>query len=207
MKASEIMISEVQPIRGVATVAEAIAQMKANNLRCLIVDRRHLEDAYGIVSETDIVDKVIAVGRDPQRVRVHEIMTKPCIVVNPDLEVEYVARLFANTGISAAPVIEGQLLGVISITEILHNRDWTQPTQATLLEQKIADAIAKAQAICAQAGVTPSDCITAWSLVEDLQAEAAYQQARPLEKTALEEFLEAPPEWLKPEDFEAWCSG
>ena len=38
-------------------------------------------------------------------------MTKPCIVVNPDLGVEYVARLFANARIRRAPVIKGELLG------------------------------------------------------------------------------------------------
>lgn len=47
------------------------------------------------------------------------MMTKSYIVVNPELGVEYVAMLFANTHIRRVPVIKGQLLGVISITDIV----------------------------------------------------------------------------------------
>jgi CBS domain-containing protein len=100
-------------------VAEAVARMKEKNLRALIVDRRGEEDAYGIVTETDIVYQVAAQGKDPAAVRVHEIMTKPCIVVNPNLDVKYVARLFANSHIRKAPVIKDTLLGIVSVTDIL----------------------------------------------------------------------------------------
>ena len=70
--------------------------------------------------------KVAAHGKDPKQMRVYEIMTKPCIVVNPQLGVEYVARLFANTRIRRAPVIKGKLLGVISITDILSKSDFVE---------------------------------------------------------------------------------
>ena len=53
-------------------------------------------------------------------------MTKPCITVNPDLGVEYVARLFANTKIRRAPVVEGELLGIISISDILNKGDFVE---------------------------------------------------------------------------------
>ncbi len=119
LKAKDIMTTEVVTIDGSATVAEAVALMKEKGLRALIVERRHEEDAYGIVTETDVVYKVAAYGKDPKAIHVHEIMTKPCIVVNPDLGVEYVARLFANTGIRRAPVIKEQLLGIVSVTDLL----------------------------------------------------------------------------------------
>ncbi len=119
-KAKDIMSTEVVMIQGSATVKEAINLMKETGLRALIVDRRHEADAYGIVTETDIVYKVIAYGKDPTTVQVHEIMTKPVIPVNPDLGVEYVARLFANTGIRRAPVIQGEVMGIVSVTDILH---------------------------------------------------------------------------------------
>jgi CBS domain-containing protein len=89
MKAADIMTSEVVTIRGSATVAEATQLMKQRNLRALIVDRRHEEDAFGIVTATDVIYKVTAYGLDPKTVQVYEIMTKPCIVVNPELQVEY----------------------------------------------------------------------------------------------------------------------
>lgn len=119
LKAKDIMTTEVVTIQGSATVAEAVELMKIKGLRALIVERRNEDDAYGIVTETDIVYKVLAYGKDPSTIHVHEIMTKPCIVVNPDLGVEYVARLFANTGIRRAPVIKDKLLGIVSVTDLL----------------------------------------------------------------------------------------
>jgi CBS domain-containing protein len=119
LKAKDIMTTEVVTIEPSATVAEAVALMKEKGLRALIVERTNEEDAYGIVTETDIVYKVVAQGLSPQSVLVREIMTKPCIVVNPDLSVENVARLFALIGIRRAPVIRERLLGVISVTDII----------------------------------------------------------------------------------------
>ena len=100
MKALDIMTKDVVTIRGSATVAEAVKLMKDRQLRTLIVALRNSEDAYGIVTDTDIVYKVAAFGEDPNKIKVYEIMTKPCIIVHPDLGVEYLGRLFANTGIS-----------------------------------------------------------------------------------------------------------
>ncbi|NEP60108.1 MAG: CBS domain-containing protein [Symploca sp. SIO2G7] len=126
MRAKEIMTKDVVTISGSATVAEAVAQMKEKNLRGLVVERRNDNDPYGMVTETDIVYKVAAYGHDPKQMRVYEIMTKPCIVVNPDLGVEYVARLFANTRIRRAPVVQGNLLGVVSISDILKKSDFVE---------------------------------------------------------------------------------
>jgi len=119
LKAKDIMTTEVVTIEPSATVAEAVALMKERGLRALIVERLNEEDAYGIVTETDIVYKVVANGLSPQSVLVREIMTKPCIVVNPDLSVENVARLFALARIRRAPVIRERLLGIVSVTDIL----------------------------------------------------------------------------------------
>ena len=92
----------------------------------MVVETRTEDDPYGMVTETDIIYKVAAYGKDPKQIRVYEIMTKPCIVVNPELGVEYVARLFSNTRIRRAPVIKGKLLGVISITDILRKSDFVE---------------------------------------------------------------------------------
>ena len=175
MKAKDIMTTDVVTIRGSATVAEATKKMNELSLRALIVDRRTDGDAYGIVTETDIVYKVAAYGKDPKTVRVYEIMNKPCIVVNPDLGVEYVARLFANTRIHRAPVIDGTLVGIISITDILSKSDFVEKPKGLLLEDEIEKAIEDARAICAEKGSSSRDCAAAWDIVEELQAEAAHQ--------------------------------
>ena len=126
MTAQDIMTTEVVTIRGSATIAEAVKLMKEKGLRALIVEPRSDSDPYGIVSETDIVYKVAAFGHDPKEMKVDEIMTKPCVVVNPHLGVEYVARLFANTRIRRAPVVSGKLLGIISVSDILHKSDFIE---------------------------------------------------------------------------------
>ena len=124
MQAREIMTKDVVTISGSATVAEAVKLMKDKGLRALIVERR--SDPYGIVSETDIIYKVAAFGHDPKKMRVYEIMTKPCITVNPDLGVEYVARLFAKNRLRRAPVVKGELMGIISISDILKKSDFVE---------------------------------------------------------------------------------
>lgn len=126
MKAEEIMTRDVVAISGSATVADAVSTMKDKGLRALIVEPRYAGDPYGMVTQTDIVYKVAAFGYDPKKMKVYEIMTKPCIVVNPDLGVEYVARLFANTKIRRAPVVKDHLLGVISISDILKKSDFVE---------------------------------------------------------------------------------
>ncbi|MEO1592208.1 MAG: CBS domain-containing protein [Cyanobacteria bacterium J06632_22] len=126
MRAQEIMTTDVVTISGSATVAEAVQLMKDKGLRALIVERRTEDDPYGMVTETDIIYKVAAFGHDPKAMRVYEIMTKPCIVVPPELGVEYVARLFAQTRIRRAPVVQGRLLGVISISDILRKSDFVE---------------------------------------------------------------------------------
>ncbi len=194
LKAKDIMTTDVVTIRGSATVAEAVKKLNEQGLRALIVERRHEQDAYGIVTETDIIYKVAAFGKDPKKMRVYEIMTKPCIVVNPDLGVEYVARLFAQTHIHLAPVIKDTLMGVISISDILKKGDFVEKPKGILLEERIEQAVLEARATCAEKGPTSKECAAAWDIVEELQAEAAHQKAERIEKTAFEIYCEENPD-------------
>lgn len=184
LKAKEIMTQDVVKIKGSATIAEAVELMREKNIRCLIVDRRREEDAYGIITETDIVNQVAAYGKDPNEVRVYEVMTKPCIVVNPDLGVEYVARLFSHAKIHHAPVIQEKLLGLISTSDILRKSDFVEKPKEKILAEQIYNAVAKARQECEVHGRTSSECAVAWDVVEELQAEAAHQKAEKMEKIA-----------------------
>ncbi len=198
LKASDIMTQDVATIRGSATVAEAVKLMKLKSLRALIVNIRNSQDAYGIVTHTDVVSKVVAYGKDLNNIRVHEIMRKPCIVVNPDLGVEYVARLFAETGIRIAPIIRGEILGIISESDILYKGDFLENPKLPLLRRELAKAIEEAKAIAASKGATSAECLDAWLLVDDLESEAAYQEgvASP-EKSAFQLFCDEHPEVLE----------
>ncbi|NES82839.1 MAG: CBS domain-containing protein [Moorea sp. SIO2B7] len=178
MKAEDIMTRDVVTISGSATIAEAVKIMKDKGLRGIIVERRTEDDPYGIITETDIVYKVTAYGHDPKKMRVYEIMTKPCIAINPELGVEYVARLFANTRIRRAPVIKGKLLGIISISDILNKSDFVEKPKKLFLEDQIEVAREEARAVCDSKGATSPECAAAWDVVEELQAEAADQREK-----------------------------
>jgi len=187
-KAVDIMTPEVATIKASATVAQAVKLMKLKGLHSLIVEHRDENDAYGIVTDTDIAQKVVAYGKDPQNVYVSEVMTKPCIVVNPDLAIEYVARLFAQTGVDRAPVIQGELLGIVSVTDILQKGDFLDQPRVPLLQKALQTAISNARAVSAAQGPNAEETVQAWDQVNELEAELAFCQGRRPEKTAFEQY-------------------
>lgn len=188
MKAKDIMSQDVATVKGSATVADAVRLMRLKEVRSLVVEPRNDEDAYGIVTESDIVGKVIGQGKNPKEVRIFEVMTKPCVVVNPDLNIEYVARLFANTGIKRAPVIQGELLGIISETDILVQGDFLENPRVAILERELQKAISAARELSANPSTTPEESDRAWEGVDAIEAEIAFLKAKPLDKTAREQF-------------------
>lgn len=120
IKARDVMHEKHLELDGMATVAEALAAMKAEKSDVVIVKKRDEHDAFGIVLLSDIAKKVMARDRAPERVNVYEIMSKPVIPVDPDLDVRYAARMFDRFGLSNAPVIEnGKVIGVVSYAELV----------------------------------------------------------------------------------------
>jgi len=119
VKAGDVMSKDVVYIDGNATVREAVKTMLEKKVSALIVNARNVDDAFGIVTGKDVVNKIVAQGKDPKAVKVHEIMTKPLITVSPGLSVKYCARLFAKTGIRIAPVFDGKkIVGILSNSDI-----------------------------------------------------------------------------------------
>ena len=112
LTAVDIMTDDVIGICDSATVAQAIALMQHHKVRSLIVEHPQDSDAYGIVTERDIVYKVTATGTDPAAIGVASIMREPCIAVEPSFSLTELAQVFADTGIQRAPVIQnGALAG------------------------------------------------------------------------------------------------
>jgi CBS domain-containing protein len=120
LRARDIMQVELATVLSELTVRDAAALMRHNGVRSLIVEKESDDDAYGIITYADIVNKVLALGMDPAEVRVDEIMTKPLIVVNPAWKVETVAQLFAHNNIGHAPVVDdNKIIGIISMTDLI----------------------------------------------------------------------------------------
>lgn len=120
VRVADVMERDPVVIDGVATVAEALAVLQERSAHCLIVAKRHEDDEFGIVMIADIAKQVLAPNRSPERVNVYEIMSKPVLSVEPDMDIRYCARLFHRFGISAAPVIAGdEIEGVVAYDELV----------------------------------------------------------------------------------------
>ena len=111
----QVMRTDVTLVNGRIDILEAMRIMKKVQATCLIVEKRHENDEYGMLLFSDVAKQVIAKDRAPERVNVYEIMAKPVISVRPDMDIRYCARLFDNFGISHAPVVENdKVVGIIS---------------------------------------------------------------------------------------------
>jgi predicted transcriptional regulator len=120
IRVHDVMKAEFDIVDGLDTVATALRKMHHQDTKCLIVDKRHEDDEYGIVLLSDIAKQVLARDRAPDRVNIYEIMSKPVVSVDPDMDIRYCARLFDNFGLSRAPVIEGKkIIGIVSYTDIV----------------------------------------------------------------------------------------
>ena len=120
IKARDVMRVDVVEIDGKATVADAIKLFEEKDLRVLVIKKRDEFDAYGMVVLSDLVKKVLAKDRAVERVNLYEIMSKPAVCVEPDIDIRYVARLFSQFGFSHTLVVEaGKVIGVVGYKELL----------------------------------------------------------------------------------------
>lgn len=120
IRVRDVMKKSFDVIDGMTTVSEALKKMKHIETKTLIVDKRDENDEYGIVLIADIAKQVLAKDRAPDRVNVYEVMAKPVISVDPNMDIRYCARMFENFGLSRAPVIEcGKMVGIISFTDMV----------------------------------------------------------------------------------------
>ena len=120
VRVRDVMRSEFDLVDGIHTVAEILKNSKHPEVKCFIVNQRHENDEYGIVLLSDIAKNVLAKNKSPERVNVYEIMSKPVISVDPDMDIRYCSRLFENFGINRAPVIENKkIVGVVGYSDIV----------------------------------------------------------------------------------------
>jgi len=120
VRVRDVMKSRFDIVDGMTTVREALERMQHVETKCLIVDKRHADDEYGMLLISDIARHVLARDRSPERVNVYEVMAKPVISVDPDMDIRYCARLFDRFELSRAPVIEGgKVVGIVSFTDMV----------------------------------------------------------------------------------------
>jgi len=104
-----------------ATAFAAMKKMLDEDCYTLLVPRKNKNDAYGIVTKKDLISKVVAEGKDPKKVKVKDVMSKPLVVLtNPLLGLRWVAKAMANSGVSTVVVFDkGDFYGFVTESCIL----------------------------------------------------------------------------------------
>ena len=122
VRVRDVMKHNYDIVDGMTTVKDALSKMRFVDTKCLIVDKRHEDDEYGVVMLSDIAKQVLAKDRALERVNVYEVMSKPVITVDPAMDIRYCARLFEKFGLSRAPVVEDKkVIGIVSFTDMVLN--------------------------------------------------------------------------------------
>jgi CBS domain-containing protein len=103
-----------------SSVKYALTLMRRRKIHSVIVSMSEKNPTYGIVTSTDIRDKIAAAGRNPAEVTVREIMSGPIITGNPDWTVMQCSQVMQEHKIHHLPIADesGALIGLISATDI-----------------------------------------------------------------------------------------
>jgi len=111
----DVMKANYGTIDGGATVKEALNEMNRLQTTVLVVNKRIEHDEYGLILVSNIAEQVLAKDRAPSRVNVYEVMTKPAICVDPDMDIRYCSRLMSSLKLMRILVVkDNALLGIVS---------------------------------------------------------------------------------------------
>ncbi len=100
---------------------------------------------------------------------VYQIMTNPVLLLSPDLDLKNVARLFTETGIARAPVIQKRLLGMISTTDLIMKSKALLPSTSDRLSLKIQETLLHNRVAADLQEEIEQECDAAWDAIEETQ--------------------------------------
>lgn len=129
--------SSVHRIGPGATVYEAAAAMKEHGIGALLVCEG--KQILGIITERDILHRVVVERRDPATTRIPEVLTSDLICCHPHTTVEEARVVMKERRIRHLPVIDGldELCGLISIGDLNAHEAQTKEMTIHLLNQYI----------------------------------------------------------------------
>lgn len=115
---SDIMTREVTTVAADASVAEAARTMDAKHISCVVVLQQG--EPAGILTEKDLIRRVVTPLRDSTETRVAEVMSSPITAVPPDYSVLGVVRKMDALHLHRVVVMEdGKLCGIVTQTDIM----------------------------------------------------------------------------------------
>jgi CBS domain-containing protein len=133
LKVDDVMIKEVVTIDENSTVREAAEVMNKFEIGCLITVKKG--KAMGIITERDLLKRVVAEAKNADKTKVKDIMTSPLVVAEPSMDLEEAVKLMFQMKIKKLPVVEGKrLVGLVSLTDIAR----FQPQMIKILKQLAA---------------------------------------------------------------------
>jgi isocitrate dehydrogenase len=103
-----------------SSVSYALTLMRRRNIHSLVVSLDEPANTYGIVTTTDIRDKIVAEGRNPAETRVREIMSSPVLTGDPDWTLRECSVFMQKGHFHHLPVVDAPstLIGLISATDL-----------------------------------------------------------------------------------------
>jgi CBS domain-containing protein len=120
-----------------STIVEVSQLMKEEDIGpVLVVDNEQSRTLVGIVTDRDIVLKVIAEGRDPKKTRVGDMMSKKLITCRAEDDVDVAMRAMAQYQLRRVPVVEGNmmLVGIISQADVATRANEPEKTAEVVKE-------------------------------------------------------------------------
>ncbi|WP_454063129.1 CBS domain-containing protein [Candidatus Nitrospira salsa] len=132
---AEIMKKEIKSIDAGKSLIMAARQMRDDRIGSLLVKAKG--DYVGVITETDIVRKAAAEGKDLSSLTVEAVMTKPVVSIESTKTVREANDLMGECGIRHLAVSEaGKIVGIVSVRDILLAfKSYAEPTYS---EPKIA---------------------------------------------------------------------
>lgn len=121
IKVEEVMTRTVRTIDSMATVREAMTDMTAAGVSSLVIERRDERDEFGLLGIADIAAEVVAANRSLDRVNVYEVMTKPVVTLDAEMDIKYGIRLLVRVGLSRGLVVDHDrnLVGIATLRDMV----------------------------------------------------------------------------------------
>ena len=118
LEVKDVMVDRVLTVEVDASLTDAVKLMNKHEIGCLIVMKNG--DPVGIVTERDLLKRVLAESEELKKVKVKEVMSKPLLTGKPDVEIENAARLMFQSKIKKLPIVKnGKLLGLVTLSDLL----------------------------------------------------------------------------------------
>lgn len=118
LTAKDAMSSPVTAIESNKSVFEAAKLMKQKNIGTIVITMQ--KRPVGIVTEKDVVQRLVAEGKDPQKVEIGQIMTAPLMVASPKSDLNEIAKKMAEKGVRRVPIVDkGTIVGIVTERDVL----------------------------------------------------------------------------------------